>query len=185
VSGQGRLTTRRAFVLSLVFATGILVTVAAIGVATAAAGRIVGDIGRVGNYVVAAVFFLVGLTLLGVVPTPWSAPGVAGARRTGLAAALVLGLVFGVALGPCTFAYMAPMLGVAMRLGSSRPVYAASLLLAFGAGHCAVIVLAGTFTQVVQRYLDWTERSRGAAVLRKACGVLVMLGGVYLIYNAR
>jgi cytochrome c-type biogenesis protein len=36
-------------------------------------------------------------------------------------AAFVLGLVFGVALGPCTFAYMAPMLGVTFRLASSNP----------------------------------------------------------------
>jgi len=184
VSGQGAATARRAFVLSLVFAAGVLATIAAIGVATAAAGRMLGDIGRAGNYAVAAVLFVVGLHLIGVIPMPWSGLR-GGSRRTGALAALVLGLVFGTALGPCTFGFMAPMLAVALRAAATNALYGATILLVFGVGHCAVIVLAGTFTGVVQRYLSWTERSRGASILRKVCGVLVMLGGVYLIYSAR
>ena len=39
IDGQGAMTTRRAFVISNLFAVGILVTIALIGVATAAAGR--------------------------------------------------------------------------------------------------------------------------------------------------
>jgi cytochrome c-type biogenesis protein len=185
VSGQGATTVRRAFALSLVFAVGILATIAAIGVATAAAGRMIGDVGRVGSYVVAAVLFVVGLHLVGVIPMPWSASGSAGVKRKGFLGALLLGLIFGTALGPCTFGFMAPMLAVALRAAAANVVYGALLLLAFGVGHCAVIVCAGTFTGVVQRYLSWTERSRGASVLRKVCGVLVMLGSVYLIYSAR
>ena len=51
-------------------------------------------------------------------------------------------------------------------------------------GHCSVIVLAGTSAERVQRYLNWTERSRGAVRLRQVCGILVILGGIYLIYTA-
>jgi cytochrome c-type biogenesis protein len=47
-----------------------------------------------------------------------------------------------------------------------------------------VIVLAGTFTELLQRYLDWNEHSRGAVVLKKVCGVLVMAGGVWMIWTA-
>jgi cytochrome c-type biogenesis protein len=59
------------------------------------------------------------------------------------------------------------------------------LLVLYGVGHCAVIVLAGTFTEVVQHYLNWNEKSKGALILKKMCGVLVLLGGLYLIYTAR
>ena len=184
VNGQGQVSTRRAFALSSLFALGILATIAVIGVITAAAGRLMGDLGPYANYAVAAIFFVVGLYLLGVIPMPWSGPGQVAFKRRGLLAALVLGLVFGVALGPCTFAYMAPMLAVSFKVAGTRPIFAVSLLALYGVGHCAVIVAAGTFTEVVQRYLNWNERSRGGAILRGLCGVLVLAGGVYLIYLA-
>lgn len=185
IDGQGRITTRRAFHLALLFAVGILITIGIVGAATAALGRMLGDIGRYGNWLVAAIFLVVGLHLLGVIPMPGSGPGQVGMKRRGLLAAFVLGLVFGLALGPCTFAFMAPVLAVAFRLASTRAIYGLSLLLAYGIGHCAVIVLAGTFAESVQRYLNWNERSRGALVVKKVCGFLVILAGIYLVWGAR
>ena len=185
ISGQGKLSTARAGGIATLFAVGILITIAVIGAVTAAAGRMLGDVGRWANYFVAAVFVVVGLHLLGVIPMPWSGPGQVNMKRRGLWAAFVLGLVFGIALGPCTFAYMAPMLGVTFKLAKSRPFYGASLLLAYGVGHCAVIVLAGTFTELVQRFLNWNEQSKGVTVLKAICGVLVIVGGVWLVYAAQ
>jgi cytochrome c-type biogenesis protein len=184
ISEQGQVTVRRAFWTSTLFAVGILITIAAIGAITAAAGRMMGDVGRYGNYFVALIFFVVGLHLLGVIPLSFSGPGQVGMKRKGLLAAFILGLVFGIALGPCTFAYMAPMLGVTFKLAKTAPLYGASLLLAYGVGHCAVIVAAGTSTKLVQRFLNWNEQSKGVAVVQIICGMLVILGGVWLIYTA-
>ena len=184
ISGQGPVTTRRAFWTSTLFAVGILVTIAVIGAITAGAGRMLGDVGRYGNYFMALIFLVVGLHLLGVVPLPFSGPGTVGIKRKGLLAALILGLVFGVALGPCTFAYMAPMLGVTFKLSQTAPWYGASLLLAYGAGHCAVIVLAGTSAEVVQKFLNWNEHSKAVTRVKGACGVLVVLGGIWMLYTA-
>jgi cytochrome c-type biogenesis protein len=185
ISGQGvQITARRAFTLSALFSVGILVTIGSIGAVTAAAGRMMGDIGAYGNYFVAVIFLVVGLHLLGVIPMPWSGPAQIGMKRKGALAAFILGLVFGIALGPCTFAYMAPMLAVTFRLASTQLAYGILLLAVYGLGHCSVIVLAGTSTELVQRYLNWTERSKGATVLRGICGVLVILGGLYLLYVA-
>src|ERR1035441_8600087 len=75
ISEQGRVTTRRAFWTSVLFAVGILITIAAIGAIIAAAGRMIGDVGRYGSYFVGLIFFAVGLHLLGVIPMPWSGPG--------------------------------------------------------------------------------------------------------------
>ena len=184
IDGQGRISTKRAFLISMLFSVGILITIAAIGVITAAAGRMMGDIGRYGNYVVAGIFFIVGLHFLDVIPSPWSGPGEVGMKRKGMLGAFVLGLVFGVALGPCTFAYMAPILGVTFKLASANIAYGVLLLGIYGVGHCSVIVLAGTSTELVQKYLNWNEKSKGAVILKRICGVLVLLGGVYLIYTA-
>ncbi len=184
ISEQGQVTTKRAFWTSTLFAMGILLTIAAIGAVTAAAGRMLGDVGRYGNYFVAMIFFVVGLHLVGVIPLSFSGPGQPGLKRKGYRAAFVLGLVFGVALGPCTFAYLAPMLGVTFQLAATNGLYGAALLLAYGVGHCAVIVAAGTSTELVQRVLYWNEQSPGVTIVKSICGVLVIGGGVWLIYTA-
>lgn len=183
IDDQGRMSLQRAFLISLLFATGILVTIAAIGVITAQAGRMMGDVGAYGNYLVAAIFFIVGLHLLEVFPLPLSGPGQINLKRKGTLAAFFLGLVFGIALGPCTFAYMAPMLGITFKVAAGNLVYGAMLLTFYGMGHCSVIILAGTSTSLVQGFLNWNERSRGAIILKKICGGMVILGGLYLIYT--
>lgn len=184
IDGQGKISVRRAFLISNLFAVGILLSIALIGLLTALAGRMLGDLGPWGNWLVAGIFFLFGLHLLGLVPMPWSGPGQIGMQRKGLLAALSLGLIFGIALGPCTFAFMGPVLGVAFAEAANSMSYAALLLLAYGLGHCAVIVFAGTFTEKVQHYLDWNEKSKGAVIVKKMCGILVIAGGVWLIYSA-
>ena len=185
IGKQGQMSTKRSFAISLFFAGGILVTIAAVGAVTAALGRIMGDVGRYGNYFVAGIFFLVGLYLLDVISLPWSGPGQIGIQRKGLLPAFVLGLIFGIAIGPCTFAYMAPMLAVTFRVATTALLYGIVLLVAYGIGHCSVIVLAGTSTGLVQRYLNWNETSKGAVIVKRVCGVLVLLAGLYLIYIAK
>jgi len=184
IDQQGVVSPRRACWISTLFAVGILVTIGVIAALTAAAGRMLGDVGPYANYFVAVIFFVVGLHLLDVIALPFGGPSQVGMKRKGALAALVLGLVFGVALGPCTFAYMAPILGVTFRVASERLFYGVALLLMYGVGHCCVIVLAGTSTGLVQRYLKWNEHSHGAVILKRMCGVLVILAGVYLMVIA-
>jgi hypothetical protein len=43
---------------------------------------------------------------------------------------------------------------------------------------------AGTFTEVLQRFLIRNEPPRGVKVLKAVCGMLVILCGVWLIYSA-
>ena len=184
IDEQGQTTTRRAFFASFLFASGILLTIAIIGVITATAGRMMGDVGKYGNYFVALIFFAVGLHLLGVINMSWSSPEQIGIKRKGLFAAFALGLIFGIALGPCSFAYMAPMLAVTFKLGAEQPIYAGSLLLMYGVGHCSVIVIAGTSAGLVQRYMNWNKKSKGSLILKRICGVLIIVGGLYMLYIA-
>jgi len=184
INGQGRVTMRRAFQLSLLFAVGILITIGLIGVITGLLGRMLGDVGRFGNYFVAAIFFLVGLYLLDVISLNFfTAPDPTKVKKRGLRAAFILGLIFGIALGPCTFAYMAPILAIVLSTAGTRLLFGILLLVFYGLGHCSVIVLAGTFTEILQKYLNWSADSKGALWLKRICGVLVILGGIYLIFK--
>jgi len=59
-----------------------------------------------------------------------------------------------------------------------------ALLGACGIGHRSVIVLAGTFTRAVERFLGWIGSARPLRVVWIACGVLVLLAGWWLIHIA-
>ena len=158
-----------------------LITIALIGVITASLGRLMGDVGVYGNYFVAGIFFLVGLYLLDIIKFDWNNIGLKQTKAKGLLAALILGLLFGIALGPCTFAYMAPVLGIVFQTAQTNYLLAVLFLLAFGIGHCSVIVGAGTLTGKVQKYLNWSEESKTILRIKRICGILVIFGGVYLI----
>ena len=180
-----KMNTKRAFFLSAFFSLGILISIGIIGIVTSLIGRMLGDIGKFGNYSVALIFFIFGLNLLEIIEIPFlqNSPA-AGKRGKGVFAAFVLGLIFGIALGPCTFAYMAPMLGVTFSVASTNIFFAVSLVFAYAVGHCSVIIFAGTFTDYLQRYLNWSKDSKGTVIIKKLCGILVIVGGVYLVYTS-
>lgn len=181
---QPGLSAGKAFRLTTIFAIGILASIAVIGGVTAAAGRILGDVGQIGRYAVVLVFFLFGLNLMGVIPLNWAGPRLPKPKGREYLSVLFLGFIFGLALGPCTFAFMAPMLGVVFSLTAKNFLYGILLLAAFAVGHCAVIIAAGTSMGWVQRFIKWEENSKGISMIRKICGALVVLGGVYLLYSS-
>ena len=183
INEQGSISTKKAFILSFLFSIGNLVAIAVVGIITALIGRMMGDIGPWANYIVAAVFFLIGLHLLGFIPLPFingvNQPGI---KRKGFLASFLLGLIFGIALGPCAFAYMAPMIAITFSVSFAQVWYGVLLLFAYGVGHCFVIILAGTFTEKVEQYLKWNEASRGTIIIKKICGLLIIAAGGYLIF---
>lgn len=181
IHGGGRVPRRRAFAFAVLFALGILVTIGLIGLITGLAGRMLGDVGTWGQWLVVAVFLVFGLHLMDVVKLPFLERSLSpSVKKRGAWAALALGLVFGLAVGPCTFAFMAPVLGLAFQAASSHFIFSVALVLAYALGHCGIIVLAGVYVGSVQRYLDWNERSRGALRMRRLCGILVLVAGLYL-----
>ena len=183
ISAQGCIKVKRSFYLALTFAVSILITIAAIGLITASMGRLMGDVGTWGNWLVAAVFILIGLYLMDVVRWDWNGVNVTANQRGGIWGAFVLGLIFGVGLGPCTFAFLAPVLGVVFQTASQNWLKSVLLILGFGLGHITVIVIAGSLTNLVQKYLNWTEDSKTSLYIKRVAGLFVFLGGIYFIYT--
>ncbi len=181
VNGQRPVTTGRALALSGAFSGGLLTTLALIGVLTAAAGRMAGDLGPWATWAVAGLLLVTGLNLVDLMPLPEVAPVRIRCQRHGVLAAALLGLVFGLALGPCTFAFMAPVLGLAFQAAAASPVFAGLLLVAYGIGHCSILLAAGTAAGAVQRYLDWNQQSQAGSRFRKACGAALVAAGLYML----
>lgn len=174
-------TTGRRFILALLFATGILISIALIGILTASAGRIAGDLGTWTNWLAAAIFAVIGLSFLDIIPLNFN--GISGIpiKKKGRRAAFLIGLIFGVALGPCTFAFMAPVLAVTFTSENSS-LTSSSLILAFyGIGHSLLIVLAGTFTGTLENYLKWNSEKGHTDKIKKIAGILLLLGALYFL----
>jgi cytochrome c-type biogenesis protein len=183
ITSQEKATRQRVFFLSLLFALGILITIAAIGLVTALLGRLMGDVGTLGNILVAIIFVFIGLYLMDLIPLSWSGFQFSTNRYSGLLAALVLGLLFGIGLGPCTFAFMAPVLGVVFRTATASMGASVTLLAAFALGHCMVIVVAGVLANRIGEYLNWSQKTGIAIWVKRVCGFLVVLGGVYMVWK--
>lgn len=168
----------------LAFALGALIGLVPLAAVTLLVGRLAGDVGGWGIYLVAAACIASGLYLFDALPLPDWSRGLPTPTRRGPGMAFLLGAAFGFALGPCAFAWIAPVLGAAW-LGVHEGLLAPVLLLAlFAAGHCVGAWLAADSLDRVQRWLDRFERPSGLRYGRFACGGLLLVGGGYLLAAA-
>jgi cytochrome c-type biogenesis protein len=175
---------RRAFLYSLLFAAGLLLMLAAIGVITSIAGRLLGDIGEIPVIAVAVFLIFCGLWLMDI--PPFSKIGSAFAvnpKRRGPLGAFLLGLIYGIVLGPCSFAFLAPMLGLVFSAGKEEVAFGASLMVFYAIGHTAAIVAAGTFGDFVGSILRRKGMGMAAIWFKRILGAVVALVGIIQIFN--
>lgn len=184
INRQGKITFKRAFLISLVFSLGMLLSITAIGVITGITGRIIGDIGSAGYIVVAVIFFIIGLHFIGIIPIPdFIRIGQPKFKNRGIGSGFFLGILFGLALGPCTFSFMAPILGIVFSSASGQFLYSLLLIILYAIGHCLIFVFFGTFSEIAQVYLNWNEKSKGTMIAKKVIGVVLILSGIYIIIS--
>lgn len=174
-------TIERRLILSLLFSLGILISIAIIGIVTASAGRIAGDIGGWSNWFAATIFTVIGLSFLDVISINFN--GISGIpiKKKGRRAAFLIGLIFGVALGPCTFAFMIPVLAVTIAKSGNSLIESSLVLIVYGVGHSLLIVLAGTYTGMLEKYLKWNKKRGHTNRLKKIAGVSLLIGALYFL----
>jgi cytochrome c-type biogenesis protein len=184
VNGQEPGSPKHAAVLSSAFALGMLLAITLLGVVSALAGRLMIRLETAGYCLAAIVFLLVGLEMLDVISLPWFHPRKERVHRKGLPGALLLGTVFGLASGPCTLAFLAPVLAFACKTGTTHPAFAFFSVLLFGLGNTLIVVLAGTFSEKALRFAEWNRKKKAARRARMVLGGLLIAGGLYFIYRA-
>ncbi len=176
--------TGRALLLSSAFALGILVTLAALGAAAALLGTLAGSVGTVPRVIVSLLLLASGLWLMDVPPFSRISIGVRRQKSgQGAWGALVLGLLFGVILGPCSFAFLAPMIGIAFAAGGQSWGYGAALMSAFALGHCGTIAAAGTAGDRLRFLLEKKGLAAAGLWVKRACGLIVV--GVAIVQGLR
>jgi len=182
VGGTKDLPRGRSFVLSSAFALGLAITFTLLGVVVALVGGLVGAGNRWWYYLLAAICFLIGLNLLGVLQV--SLPTWFGGLREriglkGFPGALALGLVSGLVASQCATPVLAAILTYVMAKGALA--YGAALLFIYALGRGAPVVLAGTFTGALKRLQSLGQWS---GLIEKASGAIIILVGFYFLWTA-
>jgi cytochrome c-type biogenesis protein len=175
--------TPRAFFTSILFAAGILISIALIGFITAFTGRLIGDIGRTSDYLIIIIFILFGLYLMDILKLGGISIQPHIKTKKWYMIAFLFGIITGISLGPCTFAFLAPILSIVFDVSNQNMSKGIYLLSAFAAGHCLLIAAIGTMAAKMQTYLNWTQNSKAVTYVRRICGAIMVLFAVYYSLN--
>ena len=179
-SGTGRV---EAIIKTSVYILGMAITYTVLGAVAALTGSFFGKIQSSPwtYFILANVFILLGLSMLGVYT--FFIPGIkttgAHGKKVGILGGLIMGIVSGLVIGPCT----APVLGVVLGYVAARQnvVYGMSLLFVFAIGMGTILFFVGMFTGLMKslpkpgKWMVWIQKIFG----------LVMLGiGEYFLFMA-
>lgn len=167
----------RAFFISCAFCLGIIFNLALVALIISGLGEILSGCEKFLTLFTACVFIIMGLHMMGIIRVKFFALGSGGTgkEKQNFFGAVFLGIISGLAVGPCNIAYISPVISLAMSKNSPAIIFAYAL------GYCAVLVCAGTFTQIFSRFLEDEKFSR---VINILCGVALIFGGLYFIHEA-
>ena len=180
----------RAFKISCAFCAGVVMNLMLIGFITSGIGMILGGYERFLTLITAGVFIVMGFHLLGVIHLKFFAfgNGGTGTESHNLKGAVVLGIVSGLAVGPCSIAYVSPLLSLAMSQATEGLFAPIMLVMCYAFGYSLVLVCAGTFAQIFSVFLNSSRDSLtywAVKAVNVICGIALICGGVWLVSEMR
>ena len=182
VGGQEKMVQpKQAGIYSVLFTTGLFITIALIGIICALLGRMLGDVGVYWQVLIGLVLIWVALGMLGVEKCSMSGSLLYRLNLKGKLGAFVLGLAYGVLSGSCTFGFIAPILAIITV--QEKIATGIILIVLFAVGHCLPIVIAGSSTAAVKKLLENSAWNGAGTWFRKGAGTLVCFLGVYFIIS--
>ncbi len=163
------------------FSLGLATTLAGLGIFAGLVGQVYGQVGIGLPIIVSIVAILMGLNLLEALPlqmpsfggTEWISPNLPVGVRSYL-----LGLTFGLVASPCSTPVLATLLAWVAK--TQDIVLGGVLLLAYTVGYVAPLILAGTFTASIKKFL---ELRRWSGWITPVSGVLLVGFGVFSLLS--
>jgi len=179
VGGYSEGTKKQGFFYSVTFVLGLALVMSILGAVAAILGTMFGQVGVYWYFVVAVILIVMGLQITGFLKLKLSGnvqrflP-----QRTGLLGALLLGMLFGLVLSPCATPVLAVILTLAAVQG--HVAYGSSLLFVYALGQGSLIIVAGTFTGVIEGFLQ-SKGAKFGTIMQQGAGFLIFFVGAYIL----
>ena len=180
VGGYAEGDVKRSFSFSLAFVIGLSITFTILGAIASLMGTLLGDVGSIWKYVLAAVAIVMGLQMMGVWNFQIPTPRMVKTEQKGLIGAFLLGMLFGVASSPCA----TPVLALILTFVASKHnlAYGTSLLFVYALAHTVLIFLVGVSTGMAEVFLRSSRVGRLSYYSHKISGSVFVLIGLLLLY---
>jgi cytochrome c-type biogenesis protein len=182
VGGQeAMLTARKAGTYSILFSTGLFLSITLVGIICALLGRMLGDIGNYWQILIGLVLIWIALGMIGVEKCSVSGSLLYKLNFRGIVGAFGLGLAYGILSGSCTFGFIAPILAI---ITVQKQIATGILfIILFAIGHCLPSVMAGSSTAAVKRVIENSAWQGAGDWFRRGAGTIIVAMGFYFIIN--
>lgn len=183
IGGNESQDTKKTFKLSLVFSLGLITSTVLLGVVVSLLGTIIQML-YLGDWW----FVLLGVLMLLMAFQIWEVVNIipstyltSKSNKRGKLGAYLTGLLAGLFSTPCSTPILVTVLALVAQKGDL--LYGIALLLAYSIGHSVLFILLGTFTGIIKRIIKTSKYSTVTTVLKWLSGIVVMILGLYLIYQ--
>lgn len=182
VGGYSKENNKRLFLQMLSFSFGLSTILSIIGVVCAITGRAFTSFASpIVIILFASVILLMGLNLLGFVEIKF--PTIVKKMPQNKNGSIfvfpfIVGTLFALASSPCSSPILASIMAIATISGSI--IFAISLLFAFAAGQCVIIIVFALFTSTLKNAGKFAKYSE---ILIKISGILLILTALAIFYT--
>jgi len=163
------------------FSLGLATTLAGLGIIASLLGKVYGQVGIGLPIIVSIIAIVMGLNLLEALPLPMpsfdSMRWISQDLPTGVRSYL-LGLTFGLIASPCSTPVLATLLAWVSTTGDL--IIGGFFLLFYAMGYVTPLILAGTFTANIKKFLEIRKWSNW---ITPASGILLVGFGVFSLLS--
>lgn len=173
---------KKAFRYSLAFVLGLSLTFTLFGAAAGLLGTMFGSLG--GRWFIGAgiVALIMGGQMMGLYELRLPVQFNYKPKQGGIVGSFLLGLFFGVVSSPCATPVLVVLLTVVATKGEI--LYGIALLFTYAVGHCLLMLVAGTFTGFVESLVKAKGVVNFSLWTKRISGFVVVLVGIYFVWNA-
>lgn len=180
VGGTGGGDTKRAFRLSLTFATGMAVTFTALGTIASLLGKLMGTSSTWWYLVLGILMVLMALQIFEIYNFIPSTYLISRNTKKGYIGAFIAGILGGIFSSPCATPVLVVLLGLVARSGNV--FWGILLLLLYSIGHSVLVLIAGTSIGFVKKLTASERYGTFSKWLKYIMGTVILFIGFYMFY---